>query len=151
MVSHDREFVDNVVTSSLVFEGNGRINQFVGGYSDMKRWYDEKEAQSKAQVDERPKVEQKQSPSEANKPSVNKPVNKLSYKDKRELESLPKEIENMEEALETFQQDVNSAEFFQKDQEYVQTVLQQLSELEEKLSLAYERWDELESLQNNEQ
>jgi ATP-binding cassette subfamily F protein uup len=151
LVSHDREFVDNVVTSSLVFEGNGRINQFVGGYSDMKRWYDEKEAQSKAQVDERPKVEQKQSPSEANKPSVNKPVNKLSYKDKRELESLPKEIENMEEKLEAFQQDVNSAEFFQKDQEYVQAELQKLSELEEKLSHAYERWDELESLQNNEQ
>ena len=159
LVSHDREFVDNVVTSSIVFEGQGSISQFVGGYSDMKAWYDEKDAKAKAadSEHEQSKSEKKLGSKEReNKskspasPSVGSP-NKLSYKDKRELETLPKTIETMEDELSALQSKVNTPEFFQQAQTDVQKALDALAECEDKLSAAYARWDELESLQNNEQ
>ncbi|MBF7072800.1 ABC transporter ATP-binding protein [Glaciecola sp. MH2013] len=157
LVSHDREFVDNVVTSSIVFEGNGRIAQFVGGYSDMKAWYDAKDAEAKAidqhrrANEDKPKTEPAQKTDKSMPSSSVKSVNKLSYKDKKELEALPKQIESMEEELELIQKKVNAPDFFQSDQDSVQKTLQSLADLEENLSAAYLRWDELESLQNNEQ
>lgn len=152
LVSHDREFVDNVVTSSLVFEGNGVINQFVGGYTDMRNWYDEKELVAKKMNDEAEKQTKKQiEPQKQATTTSTKSNKKLSYKIKKELEDLPKDIERMEQELEGLQLQVSSADFFQKDTDSTQQVLEKLTSTEQKLSVAYERWDELESLQNNEQ
>ncbi len=151
LVSHDREFVDNVVTSSLVFEGDGIIKQFVGGYTDMRNWYDEKELLAKKMNEDREKQTKTQIAQEKPVAATSTRSNKkLSYKLLKELEDLPKKIEIMEEELEGLQVQVNTADFFQKDAEATQPVLDKLTNIEQLLSVAYKRWDELESLQNNE-
>ena len=151
LVSHDREFVDNVVTSSLVFEGDGIIKQFVGGYTDMRNWYDEKELLAKKMNEAREKQTKTQIAQEKPVAATSTRSNKkLSYKLLKELEDLPKNIEIMEEELEGLQVQVNAADFFQKGAEATQAVLDQLTNIEQLLSVAYKRWDELESLQNNE-
>ncbi|MFQ3250617.1 ABC transporter ATP-binding protein [Glaciecola sp.] len=152
LVSHDREFVDNVVTSSLVFEGDGVIRQFVGGYTDMRTWYDEKAELAKKMNDEFEKqTKNKIEPEKQVANTSTRSNKKLSYKDNKELEDLPKIIEKMEEEQEGFQEQVNSPDFFQKDAEATQAVLNKLADIEKRLSVAYARWDELESLKNNEQ
>jgi ATP-binding cassette subfamily F protein uup len=152
LVSHDREFVDNVVTSSLVFEGNGIIKQFVGGYSDMRNWYDEK-ALSARKMNEGVAMRTKNNV-EREKPVTSASTGshkKLSYKDNKELEDLPKKIEKMEEEQKGLQLQVSTSDFYQKAADVTQPVLDKLTTIEQLLSVAYKRWDELESLQNNEQ
>lgn len=152
LVSHDREFVDNVVTSSLVFEGDGIIKQFVGGYSDMRNWYDEK-ALSAKKMNEGVVMRTKNNV-EREKPVTSASTvshKKLSYKDNKELEDLPKKIEKMEEEQKGLQLQISTSDFYQKDAEVTQPVLDKLTTIEQLLSVAYKRWDELESLQNNEQ
>jgi len=146
LVSHDREFVDNVVTSSLVFEGEGAVRQFVGGYTDMRNWYAQK-------VDKQPALP-KETEKKITQPNNTKQVlasthvsKKLSYKHKRELESLPKLIEQLEQELSQTQEKVNDAGFFQQPAEKTQTVLDKLATIESQLNDAYQRWDELESLE----
>ncbi|MFT5542906.1 MAG: ATP-binding cassette subfamily F protein uup [Glaciecola sp.] len=152
LVSHDREFVDNVVTSSLVFEGNGIINQFVGGYTDMRNWYDQNELLAKKKTDadvKKPKAEIKLEKQQTN--TSTRSNKKLSYKDNKELEEFPKKIEGMEKELEDLQLLVSSVDFFQQDESKTHAAMQKLTKIEEDLSVAYTRWDELESLQNNKQ
>jgi len=152
LVSHDREFVDNVVTSSLVFEGNGIIKQFVGGYTDMRNWYDEKALSAKNMNEDL--VKQTKSNVEQEKPvssTSTRSHKKLSYKDNKELEELPKKIEKMEDDLKGLQLQVSAADFYQKAAQVTQPVLDKLTNIEQLLAVAYKRWDELESLQNNDQ
>jgi ATP-binding cassette subfamily F protein uup len=152
LVSHDREFVDNVVTSSLVFEGNGIIKQFVGGYSDMRNWYDEKALSVKKMNED--VVMRTKNNVEREKPVTSASTGshkKLSYKDNKELEDLPKKIEKMEEEQKGLQLQVSTSDFYQQDADVTQPVLDKLTTIEQLLSVAYKRWDELESLQNNEQ
>ncbi|WP_026843637.1 ATP-binding cassette ATPase Uup [Brumicola pallidula] len=152
LVSHDREFVDNVVTSSLVFEGNGIIKQFVGGYTDMRNWYDEK-ALSEKKMNEGVVMRTKNNV-EREKPVTSASTGshkKLSYKDNKELEDLPKKIEKMEDEQKGLQLQVSTSDFYQKGADVTQPVLDKLATIEQLLSVAYKRWDELESLQNNKQ
>lgn len=144
LVSHDREFVDNVVTHSLYFEGNGTVRDFVGGYQDIFQWYQQqKEGQNqKKQADTETKTK-KQSP----KPDTSsKTKKKLSYKLQLELESLPATIEELELKVDEFQQVVNDPDFFKQDPAESNQALQKLSELQAELEQAYARWDELESM-----
>ncbi|MDF2177522.1 ABC transporter ATP-binding protein [Aliiglaciecola sp. CAU 1673] len=152
LVSHDREFVDNVVTSSLYFEGNGQIREFVGGYSDIARWYEQQEkAQTSSQKSKAPEtIEtlQSQTPKsegQSTKSSGNK-TKKLSYKLQLELEQLPAEIEALELSVEALQSEINDPEFFKQDAQYTRQSLDRLAELQHKLEKAYARWDELESM-----
>jgi ATP-binding cassette subfamily F protein uup len=152
LVSHDREFVDNVVTSSLVFEGNGIIKQFVGGYTDMRNWYDDKALSAKNINGD--VVKQTKSNVMQEKPFTSASTRshkKLSYKDNKELEDLPKKIEKMEDELKSLQLQVSASDFYQKAANVTQPVLDKLTDIEQLLSVAYKRWDELESLQNNDQ
>jgi ATP-binding cassette subfamily F protein uup len=152
LVSHDREFVDNVVTSSLVFEGNGIIKQFVGGYTDMRNWYDDKALSAKNINGD--VVKQTKSNVTQEKPFTSASTRshkKLSYKDNKELEDLPKKIEKMEDELKSLQLQVSASDFYQKAANVTQPVLDKLTDIEQLLSVAYKRWDELESLQNNDQ
>ncbi|MBT1449685.1 ABC transporter ATP-binding protein [Glaciecola sp. XM2] len=147
LVSHDREFIDNVVTSSLVFEGDGKITEFVGGYSDAQAWYQQSQQ-------EKPKTKKNIekatiSPLISENKATQKKVNKLSYHQSRELESLPKEIEKLEVALAALQTQVNDAEFFQQGSDITQPVLDKLQACEHDLEVAFERWEELEELKNN--
>ena len=147
LVSHDREFVDNVVNSSLLFTDNGIIQEFVGGYTDIEQWYSE---QGKTiYLSGTSKTVKNETKSENSSPIAKQPAKKpkkLSYKDQRELETLPATIESLEAQVEQQQERVNDPDFFKQDSETTTAILNELAALEEKLSHAYARWDELESL-----
>ncbi|MGY3569718.1 ABC transporter ATP-binding protein [Vibrio paucivorans] len=144
LVSHDREFVDNTVTTSWIFEGNGVIEEFVGGYHDAQQ----QRAQVKASrgVQSAPKAKKVVEETPKNAPLNNKPK-KLSYKLQRELESLPSLLEELEVEIEALQGEVNTPEFFSKPVEQTQTILDKLSAKEQELEIAFERWEELEAMQ----
>ena len=133
LVSHDRTFLDNVVTSTLAFEGDGQINEYVGGYEDWLR----QSRQSK------PKAEVKQAQAKDTKKEKPEAKKKLSYNDQRELDGLPKKIEELEAEQEKVQQQVSDSEFYKQDQADVDKVLKRLAELEKELEAAYQRWEEL--------
>ncbi|KZN30883.1 ATP-binding cassette ATPase Uup [Pseudoalteromonas luteoviolacea] len=145
IVSHDREFIDNTCNSVWAFEGDGVVTEIVGGYSDFEAYRENKLAQQKAL--EKLDKEKKAAPAAKKETNKNK-SSKLSYKLKLELESLPSKVEELEAALESQQELVNSPEFFKQDSEVTQQALNQLAELESKLETAFERWEELEALQN---
>ncbi|MBY7811950.1 ABC transporter ATP-binding protein [Vibrio fluvialis] len=142
LVSHDREFVDNTVTSSWIFEGDGVIEEFVGGYHDAQQQRQqvlqsrnaEKVVKAEKVVEESPKTA----------PSKSK---KLSYKLQRELETLPVKLEELEAEIEALQEQVNSPDFFGQPVEATQPILDKLAATEQELEIAFERWEELEAMQ----
>lgn len=144
LVSHDREFVDNTVTSSWIFEGDGVIEEFVGGYHDAQQQRQqvlqsrnaEKVVKAEKVVEESPKT----TPSKAKS-------KKLSYKLQRELETLPVKLEELEAEIEALQEQVNSPDFFGQPVEATQPILDKLAATEQELEIAFERWEELEAMQ----
>jgi ABC transport system ATP-binding/permease protein len=137
MVSHDRAFLNNVVTSTIVFEGRGRLQEYVGGYDDWLRQRTEQYAPLKTAP-----REQKQ---KKGKPPRDK--QKLSYKEIRELEALPLKIEALEEEKQRLLETLNSPAFYvNRDADKINRTNDRLKALEEELEGAYEHWDELESL-----
>ncbi|MBT8117320.1 MAG: ATP-binding cassette domain-containing protein [Gammaproteobacteria bacterium] len=139
LVSHDREFLDNVVTSTLVFEGDGRIGEYVGGYSD---WLRQQQPVAQA-AGKRP----------AAKPAISRDKsagksNKLSYKDQRELDALPGQIESLETEQADLQQAVSDPGFYQQAQETVKIALARLEAVNGELETCYERWEALEAQKN---
>lgn len=148
LVSHDREFIDNVVTSSLVFEGHGKVNHFVGGYSDTRAWYEQQERRETKQQKAVVHTEKAAAP-KTNK-ATQKKTNKLSYNDKKELEQLPKTIEQLEADIATLQMQISDANFFLQGPDLTQPVLDKLQKNESALEQAFERWEKLEDRKNNE-
>jgi ATP-binding cassette subfamily F protein uup len=153
LVSHDRVFLDNVVTSTLVFEGGGRVQEYVGGYED---WQRQSKAQRQSQAMSSPaatmlpttlttasaaKKEAASSQVSNNKKSA---ARKLSYKEQRELESLPVRIETLESEQAELQQQVNSGEFYRLEKELINQTLTRLETVNQELEAAYERWTVLE-------
>lgn len=145
LVSHDRQFVDNTVTNSWVFEGEGVIHKFVGGYHDAMQQRENYLAVIDAEKPKSKAVSKEEAPKK--QANSNKPGKKLSYKLQRELEALPQLIENLENEITNLQDSVNDPAFFQKSNEETQPVLQRLSEAEAELETAFERWEELEEMQ----
>ncbi|WP_406733495.1 ABC transporter ATP-binding protein [Vibrio scophthalmi] len=144
LVSHDRQFVDNTVMTSWIFEGNGKIEEFVGGYHDAQQ---QRSQVLKSRTPEKPaKAKPVVEASLKSAPVTAKPK-KLSYKLQRELETLPALLEQLEEEIEQMQQTVNSSDFFSQPVEQTQTVLDKLAALEQELEIAFERWEELEAMQ----
>ena len=138
LVSHDREFLNNVVTSTLVFEGEGKVAEFVGGYDDWIRQraidpFSDKTVKDNGSKNVR--TEKK------NKPS------KLSYKDQRELDSLPEKIEKLEIEVQALTDEMSGSGFFQQDKAVIVKTQQQLASAQADLEACYERWEELESIQ----
>ena len=138
LVSHDRTFVNNVVTSTLVFEGPGQIEGYAGGYDD---WLSQRREIAA------PKTE-KPSPGKAKKtvPSPATTQKKLGYMEKRELESLPGRIETLEARQQELFQIMSAADFYRQDGERITAVKQELERLEQELESAFIRWEDLESL-----
>ncbi len=134
LVSHDRAFLDSVVTSCLLFEGGGVINEYVGGYSDIAGQRAPREAQAVA-------AEPKKSESAPARPSRER--QKLSYKLQRELEQLPAAIETLEQQVAAVQAEVGDAGFYERDHEAVATTLERLAQLQQQLEQHIERWVEL--------
>ncbi len=136
LVSHDREFLDNVVTSSLVFEGEGQVNEYVGGYSD---WLRQRPTAGTEKTRTGPS-KGGAAPTTERKPATRK----RSYQDKRELEQLPAEIERLEQEQASLTETLADPAFYQGDSETISATTQRLAELEQTLSAAYSRWEELE-------
>lgn len=144
LVSHDRQFVDNTVTTSWIFEGDGIIEEFVGGYHDAQQ----QRAQAHIQrTVEKPTKTEKQLEETPKTASVKNKPKKLSYKLQRELEALPAKLEELEAEIESLQEQVNNPEFFSKPVEQTQPILDKLTATEQELEVAFERWEELEAMQ----
>ncbi|MCQ8818959.1 ABC transporter ATP-binding protein [Pseudoalteromonas agarivorans] len=144
IVSHDREFIDNTCSSVWAFEGDGKITDMVGGYTDYQAYLSYLAEQEKQQ--QAPKKDVKPAPVAATKPE-NKST-KLSYKLKLELEQLPNKMEQLEGAVEAQQAVVSDPDFFKQDSDVTTNALNHLAKLESDLEAAFERWEELEELQN---
>ncbi|MCG9678991.1 ABC transporter ATP-binding protein [Vibrio sp. Isolate24] len=144
LVSHDRQFVDNTVMTSWIFEGEGRIEEFVGGYHDAQQ---QREQTKKARTVEKPNKAEKQVEASPKTVSVKSKPKKLSYKLQRELEALPAKLEALEAELESLQDQVNDPDFFSQPVEQTQPILDKLSAVEQELEIAFERWEELEAMQ----
>ena len=142
VVRHDREFLDNVVTSTVVFEEDGKVQEYVGGYSDWVR-----RGHQLAVTDNPYEVERKKR--EALERKKNKVATKLSYKDQRELDRLPADIEAIEADIAALQEIIAAPDFYTQDAELVQRKLLELSETEALLEKRIERWGELETLQES--
>ena len=145
IVSHDREFIDNTCSSVWAFEGNGKVTDIVGGYSDYEAYVSYLAEQEKQAVQPAAKKVEKQ-PTPAAKPAAK--TNKLSYKLKLELEQLPNKMEQLEADVEAQQNVVGDPDFFKQDSDITTKALNHLAQLESDLEAAFERWEELEELQN---
>ncbi|EFV42364.1 ABC transporter ATP-binding protein uup [Enterobacteriaceae bacterium 9_2_54FAA] len=143
LVSHDRQFVDNSVTDCWIFEGNGVINSYVGGYYDAHK--QKADMRSFSQQAAAPKP---QGTTSAPKAEVKKRSNKMSYNLLRELEQLPARLEALETELTALQAEVAKPEFFNQSHAETQSVLQKMAETEQQLESAFERWEELEAMKN---
>ena len=139
LVSHDRMFLDNVITQSIVFEGEGRLKEYIGGYQD---YIDAKSREEKAAA---PKP-QAAAPEKA-KPKANRTV-KLSYKEQRELESLPDELAALEAEQADLNTQLSNPDIF-KDYEKAALLQTRAEEIEMQLLEKLERWEMLESKQNS--
>jgi len=138
VVSHDREFVNNVVTSTLVFEGDARVNEYVGGYDD---WLRQSKDRAKAENgDEQKKAADKKST--ASEKVVK--AKKLSYKDQRELDALPAQIENFENEVEDLQNRMADETFYKQEKDEILKVQKQLEQAQAGLEHCYARWEALE-------
>lgn len=140
LISHDRAFMDNVVTSTWVFDGKGGIEEYVGGYQDylMQR-------PNQTVVDQKVDVKKAQAKAAANTAPAQKKV-KLSFKDQRELEQLPVEIEKLEAEQTQLSDQLADGSWFVKDAVAATAASERLAEIEELLLEKLERWEALESL-----
>ncbi len=137
LVSHDRAFLNNVVTSTLAFEGEGRVNEYIGGYDD---WLRQREPLAHRETWRAGKKDGRQPAGRAEK----RPVQKLSYRDRKELDSLPARIEKLEQERESLQQQMQDPAFYKQDKERISGVRVRLDELQAELDEAYRRWEVLE-------
>ncbi len=139
VVSHDRDFLDNVVTSTLVFEDNGKVESYVGGYSDWVKFG--KALRDKESPNSKEKNNTSQTATELDKAKPKK----LSYKLQRELDMLPEKIEQLEADIAKLEAMTTAADFYQKEYNHTQPVLDELSHKHQELEQALERWSALES------
>ncbi|MBJ89051.1 MAG: ABC transporter ATP-binding protein [Woeseia sp.] len=137
VVSHDREFLDNVVTSTIVFEAGGNLGQYVGGYSDWLR-----QGQKLAET-ERPEKILQPAITTANV-KIAATLRKLTYKEQRELENLPGEIEALESEVAALAKQISSPDFYSQAHTVTKPILEDLSEKQTKIEHRLERWTALE-------
>ncbi|CRI58130.1 ATP-binding cassette domain-containing protein [Pseudomonas sp. CCOS 191] len=153
MVSHDRAFLDNVVTSTLVFEGEGRVREYVGGYEDWIRQggspkllgvTESKGGKSELNSAVVQAPVEEVAPVAAAAPAVDASKKKLSYKLQRELEMLPGQIDALEQRMAEAQEEVSAAGFYQRPIAETAAVLAKIEKLQGELDVLVERWAELE-------
>ena len=135
LVSHDRQFMDQVVTSTLVLEGGGVIREYVGGYTDWER----QRPKTVPAGSDIPRERPRQTPERV------KSRKKPGYREQQELSALPQRIESLEERQAELTNLVSGGEFYRQDQEAVATTLRELDQVSGELEECYRRWEELES------
>jgi ATP-binding cassette subfamily F protein uup len=138
LVSHDRAFLDNVVTSTLVFEGEGRVKEYVGGYSDWLR-----QRRAIAVAAKAPGARSPQPPPPP-QPRAGKP-RKLSYKDQRELDAMPAAIQLLEAEQAQLSAAIGDPELFRRDPAAAGAAVRRLQSVQKELEAAFARWEALES------
>jgi len=140
LVSHDRAFINNVVTNTLVFEGDGQVNEYVGGYDD---WLRQSKNKKEAQAPVAPvRAEEKKA---APAPQKEKP-RKLTFKEQKEIEALPKRIEELDAEQQQIIATMGDPAFYKESGAKVASTKARLETVEKELATAYKRWDELEAL-----
>ncbi|MGE5191106.1 MAG: ATP-binding cassette domain-containing protein, partial [Deltaproteobacteria bacterium] len=135
LVSHDRAFLNNVVTSTLVFEGDGQVKEYAGGYDD---WLRQKSANQAPATLPAAKLQATRGPRER--------VRKLTYKEERELENLPALIEALESEQAQLQQKFSEPGFYQQPGSEIAKITNRLEALQRELQTAYSRWETLEAV-----
>ncbi|MEO1496689.1 MAG: ATP-binding cassette domain-containing protein [Planctomycetota bacterium] len=142
VVSHDRAFLNNVVTSTLVFEpvGDGlAVKEYVGGYDDWVR----QRREAGAERAPRPAPKPGATPTKA---GANKPARKLAYKEKRELDSLPAQIEQLESRIAELHAKMADPQFYQAAPDAIAAATAEVVDIQSQLDTAYARWEELEAI-----
>jgi len=139
LVSHDRAFLDNVVTSTMVLQGDSTVGEYVGGYADWIR--QRLHPQKAAEKTRRPNADRRG-------PSSGMPTRapRLGYKQMRELESLPERIEALEQRLAQAQAELSDPDFYKNEGAYIAAASTSIAELESELEVCYARWSQLEEL-----
>ncbi|MBN6060956.1 ABC transporter ATP-binding protein [Aggregatibacter actinomycetemcomitans] len=154
IVSHDRQFIDNTATECYIFEGNGVLNKYVGGFFDAKQQqanYFAQKAEQDATKHKKAELKKEESAVE-NKNVSNKPKTvKLSYKEQRELEQLPQLLEDLEEKITALQTEIGDPNFFQQPHDITDAKLNALADAEAELEAAFMRWEALEEKKNMQQ
>ncbi|AVH50251.1 ATP-binding cassette domain-containing protein [Acinetobacter sp. SWBY1] len=143
LISHDRAFMDNVVTSTWVFDGKGNIDEYIGGYQDYLQ-----QRPDQTVVDQKSDVKKAVAKAEAAAAAPTAKKVKLSYKDQRALEQLPGEIEALEQEQTELAEKLADGSWFVTDANAATKASQRLAEIDEELLEKLERWDELENLAN---
>jgi ABC transport system ATP-binding/permease protein len=142
LVSHDRTFLDNVVSSTLVFEGDGRVGEYVGGYEDWIR------QRASAPLPSTPatgaRVISEAPPRERNAPGTVQ-RKKLGYRERQELEALPARIEQLEAEQQDIEAAISGSRFYQQNKAAITATLMRLEQVRSELEQAYMRWDTLDS------
>jgi ABC transport system ATP-binding/permease protein len=136
LVSHDREFLNNVVTSTMVLNGQGQVREYVGGYDD---WLQQ------ARLEKTDQSAPEQKPKQQDKKKTER-ARKLSFNENRELEALPDKITELETELASLHEKLSDPEFYRAEGAAVQTITARMTELESELAACYTRWDELEKI-----
>jgi ATP-binding cassette subfamily F protein uup len=144
LVSHDRDFLDNVVTSTLVMEGQGRVGEYVGGYSDWLRQRPSAAARPAAGKLEPMATGSARTPTPAPAAAARPAARKLSYKEQRELDQLPATIEALEGRIAAMTAEMNEPSFYQRDGNRITEHNRVLAETQAELDAAYARWSELD-------
>ena len=139
VVSHDRAFLDNAVTSILVFEHDGQLHEYIGSYQDWLQRGRSLAALEHAQTQDKPTTVRSHTPP---------PSSRLTYKLQRELDSLPAMIERLEGEVSRLREAAADSEFYDKPYDDIRPVLDRLQEFEAQLDAAVERWAELEEMGN---
>jgi ATP-binding cassette subfamily F protein uup len=143
LISHDRSFLNQVVTRSLVFEGKGQIGEYAGGYDD---WILQRPAPTELTNEKKVAVKES-TPAPITSTSIPTPTKakKLSYKDQRELELLPQKIEQLETAMAEIQTVMSANDFYLKGTDVMAQTQAEYEKLEAELEIAFARWEALES------
>ena len=158
LVSHDRAFLDNVVTSTLAFEGSGKVTEYVGGWADYLRQTKPQRAarsdsavisqSSRGPTPARSSLAHSRSAAaagaRANADADQRRLKKLSFKEKRDLEALPAKLAALEAEQQRLKHESESVEFYKEAADHIRGVLARIAEVEKELDAALARWMELE-------
>ena len=147
LVSHDRTFLDNVVTQVIVAEGQGLWREYVGGYSDWERVKANEPKQALAAAPKAAPAKPAEAAAAATAPAANAPAKKvkLSYKEQRELEELPKLIASLEDEQSAITAQLNAPDFYKTNPADARRINARYSEIEDELLEALERWEQIEA------